>query len=194
MSCHAVNNAESILSITTDKRELFLYKRSSLESSWNLMLQITSPHPDIYYTSTGCLPLIDSMESASQTSNSVLLFLCGTDHHIYVNELSLTSNSMQPVCVLTVEKSIVFWLIGIWKLDFGNSIPSNVWWEWLYFTLECNCIRTRWQMSYLENWGDWIKELLIIRNAMRTPLQRSQHTIIMYSACPLNLILSRWNL
>lgn len=72
------------------------------------MLQITSPHPDIYYTSTGCLPLIDSMESASQSGNSVLLFLCGTDHHIYVNELSLTTNSTQLICVLTVENLIDF--------------------------------------------------------------------------------------
>lgn len=102
VSCFAISDTESLLFVTTDQRTLSIFYRSSYQEVWSLLLQTTSPHPDIYYTAVGCLPLITSQASASTPSTSVLVFLCGTDHHIEVNELSIPSKSLQKLCTLTV--------------------------------------------------------------------------------------------
>ena len=102
VSCFGVTDNESLLLVTTDKRELYVYYRNNHQVEWQCILQTLSPHPDIYYTCTGCLPLLDCPEGATVSEPTVLLFLCGTDHHIYVNQLSIKTKVMQPLCVLTV--------------------------------------------------------------------------------------------
>ena len=102
MSCSAVSDKESLLLLTTDNRELYVYYRSAVESDWQLLVQTTSPHPDIYYTSLGCLSLVESMDTASKEASSVLLFLCGTDYHISVMNLSIPSKTVTKLFNLTV--------------------------------------------------------------------------------------------
>ena len=118
MSCSAVSDKESLLLLTTDKRELFVYYRSAVESDWQLLVQTTSPHPDIYYTSLGCLSLVGSMDAASQEASSVLLFLCGTDYHISVMNLSIPSKTVTKLFNLTVVLCFTSMMIRVLRIGF----------------------------------------------------------------------------
>ena len=95
MHCSAISDSDCLLFVTTDKRSIIVFQRST-SASWREVIRATSPNPDIYYTSILCLPLLNL------PTPSLLLFLAATDNHVYVSEISLHTSALLPLCQLTV--------------------------------------------------------------------------------------------
>lgn len=85
--------------VSTDKRNLIIYHRNCIDSEWEEVYRMVSPHEDIYYTVMDCIPM-NSLTSTS--SHDILLFLAGTDNRLAVMNFNLSEKSVLPVCTLTV--------------------------------------------------------------------------------------------
>ena len=93
--CRSLDDNGSLVVLTTDKRSLYFFHRTSPTEAWRQVYTCTSPSPDIYYTAMEILPI-------SSPASSTLIFLAGTDNQVYVYSFDVDDCSLAPLCELSV--------------------------------------------------------------------------------------------